>query len=494
MDESISSTELDESGEPEKRIGSYRVLEPLGHRRDELGLPGGSRRDRPRGRPQGSDAFAGQELDLASAFPARGPQRRDARAPEHRRDLRSRDRLRVATTWCSNTSPAAIFTTTSSGKARSARPRRVSVVKSVAAGLKYAANRGLIHRDVKPSNILRTAERPDQDHRPRPGASERVRRRASHARGHDGRHRRLHGSRAGARQPGDQHSERHLFAGLHVLLPADRRSSVSRGATSPTSSRGTPRPRRRMFATCARTFPAEISAIILKLMAKRPEDRFASYDDLTTAINAVPLGGGSEAPGITLAPVSASAGDTYAGYGLDISQVHRNDGTHSNGSAEATIPLVALVELVGDDAPKASRERTVARQVSRDHAVLERRVSEPVAEPRSPMDDHTRLRSPPPRSGSSISITSWILPGVFLCGAMVVLGIGVLQFMASNDAGTRDAIGSDEQGGRALLNRPIASPPRDGVADGAMPGRQPPHDPAGKLTAGAAANPRCRRP
>ena len=32
----------------------------------------------------------------------------------------------------------------------------ISVIKSVADGLKYAANRGLIHRDVKPSNILRT--------------------------------------------------------------------------------------------------------------------------------------------------------------------------------------------------------------------------------------------------------------------------------------------------------------------------------------------------
>ena len=51
----------------------------------------------------------------------------------------------------------------------------ISVVKSVAAGLKYAANRGLIHRDIKPSNILRTPDGPDQDHRPGPGAPERVR-------------------------------------------------------------------------------------------------------------------------------------------------------------------------------------------------------------------------------------------------------------------------------------------------------------------------------
>ena len=42
--------------------------------------------------------------------------------------------------------------------------------------------------------------------------------------------------------------------------------------------------------------PVEITSIIQKMMAKRPEDRFASYDDLIAALDAVPLDGDAELP------------------------------------------------------------------------------------------------------------------------------------------------------------------------------------------------------
>ena len=49
-----------------------------------------------------------------------------------------------------------------------------------------------------------------------------------HAGRHDGRHRRLHGSRAGPQQQVGRHPQRYLFARLHLVSHAHRPSAVSR--------------------------------------------------------------------------------------------------------------------------------------------------------------------------------------------------------------------------------------------------------------------------
>src|SRR5262249_7601151 len=55
--------------------------------------------------------------------------------------------------------------------------------------------------------------------------------------------------------------------------------------------------------------PQDVAAILLRMMAKRPEDRFADYDELIAALDAVPLVSEVGVPAIPLAPLDE---DEYA--------------------------------------------------------------------------------------------------------------------------------------------------------------------------------------
>ena len=105
----------------------------------------------------------------------------------------------------------------------------VRVLSEVTEGLKYAAGKGVIHRRHQAGEHPPRQRRPGQADRPRPGAPGGGRGRAGHPRRHHGRHRRLHVARAGARQPGDELPQRHLFARLHRLLPPHRQARRSSG-------------------------------------------------------------------------------------------------------------------------------------------------------------------------------------------------------------------------------------------------------------------------
>lgn len=184
----------------------------------------------------------------------------------------------------------------------------IGVIRGVASGLKYAAGRGLIHRDIKPSNILRT---------PRGEAKiidlglalqsqfedERVTREGTTVGTVDYMApEQARDSRATSVQS-DLYSLGctfyYLLAGVPPFPGGDITDKLTRHARAPAPDIRDLRP----------DIPAGLAAILLRMMAKQPEDRFANYDDLIAALDAVKPQEGDGSPGIALVPLGEDAAD-----------------------------------------------------------------------------------------------------------------------------------------------------------------------------------------
>ena len=103
----------------------------------------------------------------------------------------------------------------------------VQVCTDVAAGLEALWAAGMVHRDVKPANILLDAERPRLHHRLRPGQGHPGK--PADAAGPGARVDGLHGPRADPRRAGHRR-HRHLRAGVRDVRVHVRASAVRRGA------------------------------------------------------------------------------------------------------------------------------------------------------------------------------------------------------------------------------------------------------------------------
>ena len=287
MNESNSSTESMEVARPEARIGSYRVLEPIGI--------GGMSSVFRAVHAETNQEVALKVLTRSLAKNATLLQRfmREARSAE---TLQHPNIVAIYDRGVDSGRHYLVLEYVAGGDFHDYVQRRgplslveaIAVVKSVAAGLKYAANQGLIHRDIKPSNILRTRDEQikiidlglalqnefEDERVTREGTTVGTVDYMAPEQARD--------SRATSIQS-DMYSLGctfyYLLTGVPPFPGGDITDKLTRHAKNPPPDVRDLRP----------DLPVELSTILLKLMAKRPEDRFASYDELTTAIEAVPL-------------------------------------------------------------------------------------------------------------------------------------------------------------------------------------------------------------
>ena len=163
--------------------------------------------------------------------------------------------------------------------------RAARVVSQVAAGLDAAHAAGLVHRDVKPANVLLSGEHVylGDFGLSRLQAAER----ADHRERRLGRHRRLHVARAPARRAVRRPLGR-LRARLRAVRGADRRAAVP-ARHRPADDERAPAP-----AAAAPVGPragaGRVRPRVERALAKRPEDRYPSAGDLGRAALAAAAG------------------------------------------------------------------------------------------------------------------------------------------------------------------------------------------------------------
>ena len=177
----------------------------------------------------------------------------------------------------------------------------IKVIWQVAEGLRYAAERGLVHRDIKPSNILRSdsgeIKITDLGLALQSGfEDERVTREGTTVGTVDYMApEQARDSRAASFQS-DLYSLGCTFYFLLTGIPpyprGDITDKLTRHAKSPPPEVRDLRP----------DVPEALSQIMLRMMAKRPEDRFVSFEQLIEALDRIPNSEEASALGVALVP------------------------------------------------------------------------------------------------------------------------------------------------------------------------------------------------
>ena len=260
--------------------------------RDGRGLPGPQHADGPRRGAQGDGAADHRAPRGARPLPPRDPGRRQAPPPEHRHRLLTPSGSARASSSRWSTSRGSTCPSWSRPRGRCRWPTPAYFVHQAALGLQHAHEEGLVHRDIKPGNLMLSRKgdkatvkvldfglaKATREEKVDGGLT---------ARGPGPRHPRLHRPRADPRRPERRHPGRHLQPRRHPLLPPDRPPAVPGELASTTSTRPTSRRDADPLNLVRPEVPAELAALVAKMMAKDPARRFQTPAEVAAGPHAV---------------------------------------------------------------------------------------------------------------------------------------------------------------------------------------------------------------
>ncbi len=301
----------------------------------------------------------------------------------------------------------------------------LAVVRGVASGLRYAAGRGLIHRDIKPSNILRTpAGEPKiidlglalqsefEDERvTREGTTVGTVDYMAPEQARD--------SRATSIQS-DMYSLGctfyYLLAGVPPYPGGDITEKLTRHARAAAPDIRDLRP----------DVPPDVAAILLRMMAKQPQDRFPDYDSLLAALDQARSGVQDRGGAIALVPLEGV--ETEGGIGAPAvarsgRPTQAPDGGHRGDDAANPSPLETLgglsLKLVGE------RDRGVRRPEGEGIGAALRRSARSGTADGSAGSIHGEDAGTLPAGRGRRSLVPWALATTAVALAAIVLVIGV---------------------------------------------------------------------
>jgi serine/threonine-protein kinase len=301
----------------------------------------------------------------------------------------------------------------------------IAVIRGVASGLRYAAGRRLIHRDVKPSNLLRTAtgepkiidlglalQSEFEDERvTREGTTVGT---VDYMAPEQARDSRATSTRSDVYSLGCTFY--YLLAGIPPYPGGDITDKLTRHARSPAPDIRDLRP----------DVPADLAAILLRMMAKEPNDRFGDYDGLIAALDAVRVGEGDEAPGIALVPLAADEAVDRPRAQAESRAGRPGVASPSDHGGGDTLPFESLgglpLELAderdaGDPRPFEGREEVPLQRLGR--------VATP-GESAAPAIDAAGESETSPAHRSH---PAWILASTALGAVAILLAIGLYRIL-----------------------------------------------------------------
>jgi serine/threonine-protein kinase len=470
MDEFVSSTDPTSAAAPDKRIGSYRILSPLGS--------GGMSSVFLAVHVETNHQVALKVLTRALARNANLLQRffREARSAE---TLQHPNIVTIYDRGIDHGRHYLVLEYVAGGDLHDhiqahgplSLVEAIGVVRGVAAGLNYAAGRGVIHRDIKPSNILRTLEGQvkiidlglalqgefEDERVTREGTTVGT---VDYMAPEQARDSRATSVRSDIYSLGCTFY--YLLAGIPPFPGGDITDKLTRHVKTPPPD----------IRDLLPDIPVEVTEIIQKMMAKQPEDRFASYDELTAALDAVPLDAAAHSAPIALMPLLETTVDGDAGAPPLGRRSRRNgDEFAKNDSSDLELHVAPLGDLVADELTERMRERPPLRPVMPEPP-LPRQSQISAEESESDAIAHDATEPAAPAKGS-VSASTWMVSGAIIGVVFVILAIGVIQFLVS--LGTFEDVAPRPAPATALTPsvRPVPSQPRPSVAAVAPANRAP---------------------